>query len=242
MFPSVETIVIALAAGVLPALLWLWFWMREDRRCPEPKGLIALAFIAGMLTVFAVIPLEYLAASILSGTLMIAVWAALEELLKVAAAYLIVLRNKEMNEPIDAVIYMITVALGFAALENALFLLTPLRDGLIAETLLTGNFRFIGAMLLHTLSSATVGIALALTFYKRPEIKRAALIIGLVLATALHTLFNFFIIETNGEKLLTIFLFVWIGIIVVILLLEHIKHLRKPPSRAQETSTHYAQK
>ena len=60
---SFQTILFALLGGVLPALLWLWFWLKEDKKRPEPRGLILLAFIAGMLTVPVVLPFEKLADS-----------------------------------------------------------------------------------------------------------------------------------------------------------------------------------
>jgi RsiW-degrading membrane proteinase PrsW (M82 family) len=220
----------ALLASIAPALLWLWFWIREDRRCPEPKGLVGLSFLAGMIAVPLVIPFQNSASMIFTGGALITMWAAIEELFKIGAAYLIALRTKEMNEPIDAVIYLITVALGFAAFENTLFLLDPLMSGLAVEATLTGNFRFIGATLLHTLSSATVGIAIALAFYRKSIERYMALGVGIILAIALHALFNFFILRSNGEDLLTVFLFVWIGIVIVILLFERIKAIKNPRS------------
>lgn len=227
---SSQTFLFALIGGIVPALLWLWFWLREDRRCPEPKGLIALAFLAGMLTVPLVIFPEKLVELFFAETAVIIIlWAAIEELGKVALAFGF-LRSRAMNEPIDAVIYMITVALGFAALENALFMLDPLAGGFLTETLLTGNFRFIGATLLHTLSSATVGIMIALSFYLKDDLKRAYTLTGIVLAIALHALFNFFILKSDGANILSIFLVVWIGIIIVILIMEHIKRMRNPRS------------
>lgn len=225
---STQTLLYALLGGILPALLWLWFWLKEDKKSPEPRGLILLSFVAGMFVVPLVLPLQKIAATYFMGTTVLILWASAEEILKFLAAWLLVLRRKEMNEPIDAVIYMITVALGFAAFENMLFLLNPLGDGNILEYILTGNLRFMGAMLLHTLTSATIGIAIALSFYKTKMLKRTYLGIGIILSIILHTLFNFFIILTNGEKLLTIFLFVWAGIIILILFFEKIKKIRNP--------------
>lgn len=225
-----QTLLLASIAGFAPALLWLWFWLREDKRQPEPAGLIALSFIAGAIAVPLVIPLQKAAALALSGTLLIVAWSAIEELFKIGAAYFTALRTRSMNEPVDAVIYMITAALGFSALENALFLLAPLSDGFVVESILTGNFRFIGATLLHTLTSATVGIAMALSFYLPALVRWVYFSAGLILAVILHALFNFFILRSNGETLLTIFLFVWIGIIVVILLIERIKRIKRPRS------------
>ena len=53
-------------------------------------------------------------------------------------------------------------------------------------------------------------------------------IIGLILATALHTFFNILIITTDADRILTVFLGVWVGIIFVILIFERIKLLRPP--------------
>lgn len=217
--------------GLVPALLWLWFWLREDRRQPEPTGLIALSFIAGAIAVPLVIPFQQTAGLVFSGTALIIAWSLVEEVFKVGAAYFAALRTRAMNEPIDAVIYMITAALGFAALENALYVLAPISNGFVVETILTGNFRFIGATLLHTLASATVGIAIALSFYRAAFVQWVYFTAGLILAIVLHALFNFFILRSNGETLLGIFLFVWIGIIIVILLIERIKRIRRPRSR-----------
>ncbi|MBI2617964.1 PrsW family intramembrane metalloprotease [Candidatus Kaiserbacteria bacterium] len=221
-----ETILFAALGGMLPALLWLWFWLFEDKKHPEPKRLIFLAFFMGMLTIPFVVPLQKYAQTFLFGTALIVTWAAIEELFKYFFAYFSVLRRREVDEPIDAVIYMISVALGFAALENALFLLDPITNGGFVEGILTGNFRFFGATLLHTLSSATVGVFIALGFCKSRATKRLLTAIGIILAISLHTLFNFFIIRSNGTDILVVFGFVWVGIIALLLMLERIKNFK----------------
>ena len=79
--------------------------------------------------------------------MLLLVWAAIEELVKFSAISLVALRSVYFDEPVDALIYMITVALGFAAIENSLFLLAPLLDGDLTGSLLTGNLRYMGATL-----------------------------------------------------------------------------------------------
>ena len=155
-------------------------------------------------------------------------FALVEEIFKFVGAYFSILKRKVVDEPIDVVIYMITVALGFAALENILFLINLLIDGGITNTIINGNLRFLGATLLHTLSSAIIGIMMAFSFYHGKTLKKIYTFIGLILAIVLHTLFNFFIIKESGEKILTIFFFVWIGIIILILLFEKIKRIKNP--------------
>ncbi len=217
---------IAFMGGVIPALLWLIFWQLEDRCDPEPKRYILLAFVAGMVVVPLVLPFQFWAKAHTSGTLMLFLWALVEELFKFGAAWFLVLRSRAVDEPIDAIIYMLTVALGFAAMENTLFLISPIEHGDTLGTLLSGNLRFIGATLLHTLASATIGIAFALAFYRSRYVQALYATGGLILAVLLHTVFNYFILQKGGNAF-TIFLFVWVGVVVVLLFFERLKR----PSR-----------
>ncbi len=222
-----------MAGGILPALAWLWFWRREDSAHPEPRRLIALAFLAGMVAVGVVIPLERYAASFLvSTTLIFAVWSAMEEIIKYVMARLTVLRRREDDEPIDPVIYMVTVALGFAAAENTLFLLSPISGDSVVQTLMTGNLRFVGATLLHVLSSAVIGACIGVAFYKSRRTRRIFLIVGVILASLLHSLFNFLILNTPETHLLRTFGLVWIGLILLLAVLEYIKRIH-PVIRAK---------
>ena len=218
---------IAFLAGLIPALFWLWFWLREDKARPEPKSLIASAFVAGMLVVTLVLPLQEYATSRFHGNNLIFVWVIIEEVLKYSAALIVVLWNKAVDEPIDTIIYMITIALGFSALENALFIFNPLENGDYINSFLTSNFRFLGATLLHVLASGTVGIAMALSYYKRDVVRILSATLGLFIAIILHALFNFSIMDASGETVIGVFMFVWMGIIVLFLIFEKVKLLEK---------------
>ncbi len=229
-FSSTEFL-IAFLAGIIPALFWLWFWLREDRAHPEPKALIVTSFIAGMLIVPLVLPLQEYAMSRFRGDNLVIVWVMIEEILKYSAALIVVLWNKAVDEPIDAIIYMITIALGFSALENTLFIYNPLLSGDYINSFVTGNFRFLGATLLHVLASGTVGISMALVYYKRSSVKILASTFGLFIAIILHALFNFFIIDASGETVLGVFMFVWMGVIVLFLIFEKVKLLEKTHRR-----------
>lgn len=217
---------IALGSGVMPTLLWLWFWLREDAKHPEPRKLIALAFLAGMVAVAVVIPIEqWVAGLLVSQTLVFAAWSAIEELTKFLLAWVTVLRRKDDDEPIDPVIYMVVVALGFAAAENTLFLLSPLSGITLSQTIITGDYRFVGATLLHVLASAMIGASLAFSFYK-PRLARARyLLAGVILSIALHSAFNFLIMNTAADKMVRTFSFVWIGLIGLLAILEFIKRM-----------------
>ncbi|MCK4918382.1 MAG: PrsW family intramembrane metalloprotease [Candidatus Pacebacteria bacterium] len=225
-----ELILYAFLGGVLPTIFWLWFWLKADKLNPEPKRYIAYSFVFGILSALLVLPVEEFLSEIITGTgiILIVALSFSEELFKYLGAYFSALNKKYMDEPIDAVIYLITVALGFAALENSLFLLSAMKSNgaEISRIVLVGNMRFIGATLLHTLCSGVIGLFIAFSFYKKSFSKKVFLLIGFILSVTLHTFFNFFIINSES-KIFIIFLAIWVAIIIMILLLEKIKHMRK---------------
>ncbi|MEK7139753.1 MAG: PrsW family glutamic-type intramembrane protease [Patescibacteria group bacterium] len=225
---SPETLLYALLGGILPVLLWLWFWLKEDAHHPEPRGLIMLSFIAGMAVIAIAIPLEKLAYNALPDrTHLLIAWAVIEEMLKFAAVLFVAIRSRFFDEPADALVYMITAALGFAAIENTLFLLAPFANGEFATGVMTGNLRYVGAALLHTAASGAVGIALGLAYYHSRAMKIFASIIGLSVAIALHALFNFFIIKNSGANMFIVFLHLWIIIVIVIFFFERLKRMMR---------------
>lgn len=219
-----STFIIALLVGVLPSLLWLWFWLREDSN-PEPKWFIIINFLGGFLAVIAAIFAERYIANLVIGndSLRYTLWAGVEEIFKFIVVVVIALSSDYNDEPIDAMIYSITVALGFAALENAFFLFQPLLGGEIAQSIMTGNMRFIGATLVHVVSSAVIGFGLGFVFYKGYIAKFIAVIVGLSAAITLHSAFNLSIINGTTSDTLKAFAWVWGAVIILIILFEEIK-------------------
>ncbi len=213
---------IAFLGGFVPAFIWLYFWLLEDRCQPEPKRYIALCFVLGMLAVVGVYFPERYAMQFLSGGALLFVWAILEETFKFAAAYAGALGRRVCDEPIDTIVYTVTAALGFSALENALFLWQPLQQGDAVHIIAVGDLRFMGAMLLHTLASATIGVAMALSFYAPAAIRKMYTLAGVILAIGLHTLFNFLILN-EGNAVFGIFLCIWVGIVILLLFTEKVK-------------------
>ena len=190
--------------------------------------MIALSFFGGMLSVIFVLPLQKIVYDYFQGYTGVSfvLWATIEEIFKFGFVYFIALRNKVTDEPFDYIIYLIISALGFVTMENTLFLITPLKAGNILETVINSNLRFVGASLLHIVSSATLGVFLAISFYKNKAKKRMCLFLGIVLAIALHTAFNLLIINGVTENIFFIFGSVWLGIIILLLVFEKIKSIK----------------
>ena len=217
----------AFLGGLLPSFIWLYFLLKEDASHPEPRALIALTFVAGMVAVPLAIPLEQYAKISLIGTLPVLItWAIIEEVLKYAMAAAFILWRHAVDEAPDYVIYMITVALGFASAENMLFLIHPLSDGNFAIGFLTGNMRFLGSTLLHVVASAAIGFAFAFSTKSRPPVRTASAALGVILAIALHTAFNTFIINPGTSNTLTALFLVWMVAVVFFAMFEVLKYFQ----------------
>lgn len=187
------------AMGLTPSLIWLYFYARKDCH-PEPKSLLAQTFLMGIIISPVAILLQLSfnqLASIVSGidpatiqnTSYFFIWAAVvEEVIKFYAIRMLIMRSSEFDEPVDAMIYMITAGLGFAAMENILVMFRVFPDG-TQTTLATWALRFTGATLLHALSSGLLGYFLAMSWFFQ-EHKKKLILIGLIIATVFHFTFN----------------------------------------------------
>ncbi len=197
---SPDTLIYSLIGGFLPALLWLIFWLKEDE-APEPKHLLLVAFIGGVIAIPTALVLELLWNKTgFSGFALVAGFAFIEEYTKYFFCSSLIFWRAEYDEPADAMIYMMTTALGFAALENTLYLIVPFHSAII-HGVATSDLRFLGPTLLHALSSGFLGYFIAKSFYRKHFRKEIALAIGLFFSTALHTLFNIFILRAGGATI-----------------------------------------
>ncbi len=186
-------VILLLILGLLPSFAWLFFFLKEDGR-PEPKTMIAKVFLAGALITVPAVLFQLLARNWLKiagvdqyDFVSFSAMAAIEEILKFLAAYFVIRKSRFFDEPVDAMIYMIAAALGFAMVENVAIMFGAKQ---ISEAVGVIILRFVGATLLHALSSGIVGY-----YWARNLIKKRGLILkGLVLATLLHGLFNYSII------------------------------------------------
>jgi len=192
--------------GVLPSIIWLLFYLRKDVH-PESNRMVLKIFFYGMLVAIPAVFLEMgifqeinklnlspFFISVLNTFLGVAL---VEESLKYLVVREKVLNNAEFDEPIDAVLYMIIAALGFAALENILILFPLGPIFFLTRALSISVFRFLGATFLHALCSGLIGYFLALAIF---ETKKREILIsfGLGISIFLHGLYNLYIMGVEG--------------------------------------------
>jgi RsiW-degrading membrane proteinase PrsW (M82 family) len=231
---NLQNFLLVFITGLLPPLLWLWFWLKEDPH-PEPRRTLIISFILGMAAVPVVLFVEYLfyTFSVMLGIVergeianifLLFGWAFIEESSKFITAWWADLKRSVYDEPVDALIYLITVALGFAALENILFLFDIIKEGPVT-TAIAANLRFFGATLLHTVTAGIIGVSIALSFFHQ-EHRRRNIWGGIGLATLLHGAFNAFIIKASSSAtLFKTFFAVWTLIIILIFFFEKVKRI-----------------
>ncbi len=200
--PPLPINIILVTLGLIPSLVWLYFYTRKDCH-PEPKNLLAQTFLMGIVISPVAILLQFSFAQLAStitgisqaatqNTSYFFLWAAVvEEVIKFYAVRMLIMGSPEFDEPIDAMIYMITAGLGFAAMENILVMFRVFPDG-TQVALATWTLRFTGATLLHALSSGLMGYFLAMSWFFQDH-KKKLVFIGLIMATVFHFTFNIFL-------------------------------------------------
>jgi len=196
--------------GFLPGFAWLFFYLQEDLH-PEPKRLIAKTFLFGASFAFLALffqifvdcslvrgPVlcrnEY-SGSVTTAPLFLIIFALIEEVLKFLAAYFAVHKNSAFNEPVDAMIYTIVAAMGFATIENLGALSSGLEQGvgILSSSLELISLRFIGATLLHSVTAGIIGYYWAISI--RDFNTKRFVVEGIIVATIVHALFNYFILN-----------------------------------------------
>ena len=116
--------------GILPSLIWLFYYLKKDLH-PEPKRMILKIFIYGALATIPVFFIQINLSQLLSQiraslffvdypiVIELLKWflviAFTEEIFKYLVVKLAVFRSRELDEPVDIMIYMIVAAFGFAA-------------------------------------------------------------------------------------------------------------------------------
>lgn len=189
-----------IALGLLPSIIWLLYFIRKDKN-PEPGSLILKTFLIGAgSAVFAIFAGEFLHKQIAlnfdpASFIYIILYyfiavALIEELAKFLSVWFFSADSPAFNEPIDAMIYMVTAAMGFTAAENILsnyaqvVALTAQGATFITEHIVINSiYRFIMPTLLHALCSAIVGYFFAMTVFRN---KKLFTLYGVLIATFIH--------------------------------------------------------
>lgn len=213
------SVIFAVVFSFLVALLWLRWFRKKDKYEKEPERLVYLAFFAGVLaTVPSVLLESFLRLHDRGSTIILRdlslsfLWVGIvEEFFKYLAVRLTVYRSKQFNEVMDGMVYMVSAAVGFAAVENVGYML--------GFGYAVGFPRAVLSYLAHISFSAILGFYMGRA---KIEGRRNLILVGFIFAVSLHWLYNSFFVlgtaESSGGFLL-LGLMVWVFALILTLVL-----------------------
>lgn len=182
-------------SGALPALAAMWYVDRLDAKRPEPRSTLRMLAVFGGLSCVPVIivglflrqfsptGLTYASATYKSFVLA----GFVEESAKLACIWFIVWKRSEFNERMDGIVYAAHAGLGFALVENVLYLLQPTSIGAWLGMFIG---RAVLAIPLHAISAGMMGYFAA---RKRFDGKGIGLFGGWLVAIAIHGFYDVFL-------------------------------------------------
>lgn len=195
--PSSSLVFYLITISQAPVILWLaWFYFR-DKNEKEPLGLLFKCFAGGALMLWPCIWLETNAKSLISSFelpryLDTAIWgflgiALIEEFVKFFVFMLVAWRSKEFNEPYDGIMYAVAASLGFAAIENWLYVFN--------HGAVVGWMRMFSAIPLHAMTGVLMGFYAGMArFQVDVKRKRQLLLVALATPVLLHGFYDYFLL------------------------------------------------
>jgi RsiW-degrading membrane proteinase PrsW (M82 family) len=200
--------IILLTLSVLPVILLMVYIYRQDKYEKEPLGLLIRAFIGGMIAIPLDLALVSLINSIVySDTVFYSAFIEAgfcEELCKYVILFLTIWWNKNFNEYLDGIVYATFVGLGFACVENILYVF----QGGIG----TGIVRALLSVPGHFLFAVIMGYFFSMAKFS-PKGRFGYLMLGLFGAVLAHGLFDWLLMITDKVSelwMIPIFiLFIW---------------------------------
>lgn len=199
---------LAIAPGILISMYIYW----RDHQEQEPHPYLIKAFILGALSTYPAIKLEefwiyqcgVVPSAKLSMTLAFAfgVVAFSEEVAKFFVLRVFFVSKREFDEPMDGIVYSVLVGMGFATLENILYVI--FRDGGTSVAFM----RMFTAVPAHAAFAIAMGYFVGLSkFTPSKNWRYVFAFASLVVPVLIHGLYDFFIFQRMNQ-LLAIFTFV----------------------------------
>lgn len=192
--------VILLALSIIPVILLMIFIYRKDKYEKEPVKMLVKAFLGGIVSVIIVFPIVYLFNSIYytESTFYLAfVEAGIpEETAKFLMLYLIIWKNKNFNEYMDGIVYAAFVGLGFACVENIMYVFSAAGES-FGTGVSTSITRALLSVPAHFLFGIIMGYFFSLAKFNNGH-KVKYLLTGLLLAILAHGLFDWLLMTMGA--------------------------------------------
>ncbi|MCI5498050.1 MAG: PrsW family glutamic-type intramembrane protease [Clostridiales bacterium] len=222
----VNSVIFLIAAALLPPLILIWIVDRMDKLEREPRSLLWGLFLRGMLAMFPILVLEVVADQFIDFFpwrplvyLFLAYFVVpgfVEEGIKYRVLLRRTWRDPNFNYRFDGVVYAVFVSLGFAAVENVMYVLTSGFSTAIARAV----FSIPGHAMFGVVMGAGIGRAKWLFDHQQREQAASARSRAWILAAILHGLYDFLLVG-----------FGWLFYVYFILLVIYVIRLLRQSAR-----------
>jgi RsiW-degrading membrane proteinase PrsW (M82 family)/rRNA maturation protein Nop10 len=188
--------------GLVPGLLWLLYFHRKPGRNKRSFGNVARVFLWGCAcTVPTFIVENITGAGLHQDTLVRSAEASflligpIEEFFKLVAVWIAIYRTSDFQEPIDGIVYAATAALGFASVENTIYM------GLLGPAIVVPRALF--ATPAHVMFASMWGYSMGLARFRRDG-ELLTIAKGFITAASLHGFYNFLVAVYPGTAMLSL--------------------------------------
>ena len=202
---SMWTNIILLALSILPAILLMIYVYAKDKYQKEPFKSLAKAFFGGILAIIITLVLDGIIdhfCSNMTGLAETAFYTAFfqagipEEFSKFLIFMIFIWRDKNFDEYFDGIVYASFISLGFACLENILYVFGSYEQSLF-KGIATGVARALLSVPGHFLFGVIMGYFLSMAKFNKGKRLRYILA-GLLLAIVAHGLFDWILMFNSS--------------------------------------------
>lgn len=207
-------IIFVLLSALLPVVIALWYIFRKDSAQPEPARWLVKAFWYGILSTVLSFAFSVPAGELFGLELQLEVYPSVidafadafllaaipEELAKLIMLWLLLRKNPYFDEKFDGIVYAVCIGMGFAGLENLMYLIEGLEDG---SWLSVGISRALFTIPGHFFFAVLMGYYYSLSHFgvKHGFRNRAMVFVAPVLA---HGVFDAFLFCTKVNEVFAV--------------------------------------
>jgi len=198
---------ILLSVSIAPALALFSFFYLRNQMATEPRRTLFHTFLYGAILTFPILFLQYIIneEQIFPNIIFQDVFfsGVVEEFFKWFILMIAIYHHIEFDDPYDGVLYGVSISLGFATVENILYMLSFGVD--------TAFMRALMPVSSHALFGVVMGYYLGRAKFSKEDLSIQCRIFALFAPLILHIIYNFiFTIEGNWTYIMIPFmLFLW---------------------------------
>ncbi len=211
--------IILLLVAILPGFAAMGYIYWRDQHEPEPLFYLFTCFLFGVLSTYPAIKMEEFGIRdlgimshsyhpFMTFTFAFAVVAFSEEFVKFVFLRYYIYKQPPFDEPMDGIVYSVMISMGFATLENILYVVIRTPD--LNEAFQIGLLRMFTAVPAHAIFAIVMGYFVGLSKFADKNRNRL-LLYGLFGAIILHGTYDFLVFMNMG---LLLILFVIVGGII----------------------------